>query len=97
MATVEKLDLTINTAAIEVRNTSDRDIAAYAVSIDATYTDGQTTHSEKMVDYCPTVVSRNEALHPGATSDQMASWTPMRGVGQPSKRVLPTIPSVRAC
>jgi hypothetical protein len=79
IATVEKLDRQANTAVIRVLNTSQKNIAAFSVSVDAVYADGWKAHSEKMLDYGPRVVTRNGALHPTETSEQSAAWTVIPG------------------
>ncbi len=55
----------------------DKDITAYAVSVDAIYANGRKDHSEKMEDYGPFLASKREVLHPGHTSDQPDSWAVM--------------------
>lgn len=79
IATVEKLDRQTNTALIRVLNTSQKDIAAFSVSIDAVYADGKKVHSEKMFDYGPLVIERNGALHPNQVNEQAAAWTIIPG------------------
>ena len=79
IATVEKLDRQTNTAVIRVLNTSQRDIAAFSLSVDALYADGSKAHSEKMFDYGPLVIARNGALHPTEANEQVAAWTVIPG------------------
>jgi len=73
-ATVKKLDLVRNTATIEVTNTSDKDITAYSVSVDAVHVSGAKDHSERMHDYGALLTAKGEALHPGETSEQPEMW-----------------------
>jgi len=74
-ATVKNIDLSQNTAVIEIQNTSRKDIAAYAVSVEAVYANGYKAKSELMQDYGPVLTARGQALLPGATTIQSSSWS----------------------
>jgi hypothetical protein len=73
-AIVKKLDLGKNTATIEVTNTSDKDITAFSVIVDAIRASGAKDHSERTKDYGPFITLRGEALHPGAISEEPELW-----------------------
>ena len=73
-ASVKNLDMSRNTALVEILNTSNKDIAAYTVAVEAVYANGYKAKSELMQDYGPTLTARGEGLHPNATNVQSTSW-----------------------
>ncbi|SRR6266849_10598008 len=73
-ATVKTLDLANSNATIEIVNTSDKDITAFSVFVDAVRASGPNEHSEEMLDYDPYLTSKGEVLHPGATTEVSSTW-----------------------
>lgn len=55
-----QLDTDKNTATIHIQNGSSKDISAYVISVDITYANGQTSHSELLVDLLPLMMTNHE-------------------------------------